>query len=167
VAIRSSDEALPGMVSVPFMNEIIVPICHPDLLEGAGLSRPKDLAKHTLISYDTEPLSWDEWFGLAKVENPIKPIKNRRFEQMYFALQAAIEGLGVVLVPLFLVADEVIVGRLSAPFGLRISRQRRYFANSPQGSAQNPIIESFSEWLLKEGQDTERSIDQLAKAMNW
>jgi LysR family glycine cleavage system transcriptional activator len=167
VAIRGSDTALPGMVSVPFMSEIIVPICHPDLLEGASLLKPKDLAKHTLISYDTEPLSWDDWFGLAKLDSPIKPVKHLRFEQMYFALQAAIEGLGVVLVPLFLVADEVIMGRLCAPFGLRIARQRRYFAHSPQLTAHNPIIESFSSWLVKEGQDTEQSIEQLAKTMNW
>ncbi len=48
-----------------------------------------------------------------------------QFEQMYFALQAAIEGLGVVL------------------------------------------VESFCEWLLKEGQDTERSIAQLTETMHW
>jgi LysR family glycine cleavage system transcriptional activator len=90
-----------------------------------------------------------------------------QFEQMYFALQAAAEGLGVVLVPLFLVADEVIAGRLCAPFGLRVARQRRYFAHSPLGTVQQPVIESFCDWLLQEGQDTERSIAQLAETMRW
>jgi LysR family glycine cleavage system transcriptional activator len=167
VAIRGAHEALPGMVSVPFMTETIVPICHPDLLEGGRLQDPAHLAEHTLISYDTEPMSWAEWMALAQVPETQQPSKNLRFEQMYFALQAAAEGLGVVLVPLFLVADDVIAGRLCAPFGLRVARQRRYFANSPLGAAHNPIIESFSDWLLKEGQDTERSIQQLADTMKW
>jgi LysR family glycine cleavage system transcriptional activator len=167
VAIRGAHEALPGMVSVPFMTETIVPICHPDLLEGGRLKAPTDLAAHTLISYDTEPLNWTEWLALAQVPETQQPSKSLQFEQMYFALQAAAEGLGLVLVPLFLVADDVIAGRLCAPFGLRVARQRRYFANSPIGAAQNPIIESFSDWLLKEGQDTERSIEQLAQTMQW
>ena len=167
VAIRGAHEPLPGMVSVPFMTETIVPICHPDLLEGGRLQDPEDLAEHTLINYDTEPLTWAEWLALAEVPPEAAPSKSVHFEQMYFALQAAAEGLGVVLVPLFLVADDVIAGRLCAPFGLRVARQRRYFANSPLGAAQNPIIESFSDWLLKEGQDTERSIQQLADTMKW
>ncbi|PIT80697.1 transcriptional regulator GcvA [Limnohabitans sp. JirII-31] len=167
VAIRGAHEPLPGMVSVPFMTETIVPICHPDLLEGGRLQDPEDLAEHTLINYDTEPLTWTEWLAMAEVSPDAAPSKSLHFEQMYFALQAAAEGLGVVLVPLFLVADDVIAGRLCAPFGLRVARQRRYFANSPLGAAQNPVIESFSDWLLKEGQDTERSIAQLADTMKW
>ena len=167
VAIRGAHEPLAGMVSVPFMTETIVPICHPDLLEGGYLKDPVDLAQHTLISYDTEPLNWAEWLTLAQVPQTQQPSKSLQFEQMYFALQAAAEGLGLVLVPLFLVADDVIAGRLCAPFGLRVARQRRYFANSPLGAAQNPIIESFSDWLVKEGQDTERSISQLADTMKW
>lgn len=167
VAIRGSNEPLPGMLSVPFMTETIVPICHPDLLEGARLKEPADLIEHTLINYDTEPQTWADWLDLAGVAQPHTAIKTLRFEQMYFALQAAAEGLGVVLVPLFLVADDLIMGRLCAPFGLRVARQRRYFANSPLGSVHNPIIESFGEWLLKEGQNTERSIHQLAETMGW
>jgi len=167
VAIRGSNEPLPGMLSVPFMTETIVPICHPDLLEGGRLKEPADLIEHTLINYDTEPQTWADWLDLAGVSQPQTAIKTLRFEQMYFALQAAAEGLGVVLVPLFLVADDLIMGRLCAPFGLRVARQRRYFANSPLGSVHNPIIESFCEWLLKEGQNTERSIRQLAETMGW
>jgi len=84
---------------------------------------------------------------------------------MYFALQAAAEGLGVVLVPLFLVADDIISDHLCAPFGITLSRQRQYFANSATSLNPSPVIENFREWLVKEGQDTERSIDQLARSM--
>jgi LysR family glycine cleavage system transcriptional activator len=86
---------------------------------------------------------------------------------MYFALQAAAEGLGVVLVPLFLVADDIIAGRLCAPFGLLGARQRRYYANAPIASQESSVIQGFCEWLVKEGEDTEKSIDQLSAAMGW
>ena len=166
IAIRGAHQPFAGMVSTPFMTETIVPICHPDLLDKDGLKTPADLARHTLISYDTEPLSWADWLGLTDLPT-LRAAHSLQFEQMYFALQAAAEGLGVVLVPLFLVADDIIEGKLCAPFGMTIARQRRYYANTTPGQTQNPAQMSFYEWLLKEGQDTERSIEQLASSMGW
>ncbi len=164
VAIRGAHQALPGMLSVPFMTETIVPICHPDLLEQGRLAEPYLLKDHTLISYDTEPMSWAEWLPKAG-QADLRISHNLQFEQMYFALQAAAEGLGVVLVPLFLVADDIIAGRLCAPFGLLGARQRRYYANAPLSARGSLVIEGFCEWLFEEGQDTELSIDQLAQTM--
>lgn len=164
IAIRGADQPLVGLRSLPFMTETIVPICHVDLLEHGRLQSPADLARHTLISYDTEPLTWSEWLPLAGVAE-LRPPSMLQFEQMYFALQAAVEGLGIVLVPLFLVADDIVAGRLCAPFGTQAARQRRYYANSPLAVTNNPVIESFCEWLMKEGLDTERAIGMLAKTM--
>jgi LysR family glycine cleavage system transcriptional activator len=154
------------MLSVPFMTETIVPVCHPDLMENGQLDTPKSLADQTLISYDTEPMAWSEWLPMAG-QADLRVSHSLQFEQMYFALQAAAEGLGVVLVPLFLVADDIIAGRMCAPFGLLAARQRRYYAHAPLSAQENPVIEGFCEWLLKEGQDTEQSIDQLSAGMGW
>jgi LysR family glycine cleavage system transcriptional activator len=166
VAIRGSHQPIPGMLSVPFMTETIVPVCHPDLMENGQLDSPKALAEQTLISYDTEPMAWSEWLPMAG-QADLRVSHSLQFEQMYFALQAAAEGLGVVLVPLFLVADDIIAGRMCAPFGLLAARQRRYYANAPLSAQESPVIEGFCEWLLKEGQDTEQSIDQLSAGMGW
>jgi len=164
IAIRGAHQSLPGVVSVPFMTETIVPICHPDLLEGGRLKTPADLSQHTLISYNTEPVTWTDWWRLLDTPQPA-PVNTLQFEQMYLALQAAAEGLGVVLVPLFLVADDIISDQLCAPFGMSLAHQRQYFANSAASLNPSPVIENFREWLLKEGQDTERSIDQLARSI--
>jgi LysR family glycine cleavage system transcriptional activator len=86
---------------------------------------------------------------------------------MFFALQAAAEGLGVVLVPLFLVADDIIAGRLCAPFGLTGARKRQYFANTTATAHSNPAMVSFVEWLQREGHDTEQSIELLSDTMGW
>lgn len=170
VAIRGSHQPVPGMLSVPFMTETIVPICHPDLLDAGALKTPKGLDHQTLISYDTEPVSWQQWRGGVGVHNNWSDLTQHstlQFEQMYFALQAAIEGLGVVLVPLFLVADDILAGRLCAPFGLTGSRPRMYYANFPSNLMTMSSIENFCDWLLKEGKDTEQSIEQLSISMGW
>ena len=78
-----------------------------------------------------------------------------KFEQMYFALEAAVDGLGVVLVPLFLAIDDIITGSLCMPFGMLAAKQRQYFANAVHST---PTVEAFYEWLLREGRDTERSM---------
>jgi LysR family glycine cleavage system transcriptional activator len=65
------------------------------------------------------------------------------------------------------VADDIIAGRMCAPFGLLGSRQRRYYANASLSNHESPIIAGFCDWLLKEGQDTEQSIDQWSSAMGW
>lgn len=57
VAIRGAQAPLAGCVSVPFMTELIVPVCHADLAEKGRLREPRNLAAHTLISYGTEPYS--------------------------------------------------------------------------------------------------------------
>lgn len=165
MAIRGSRQPLPGMLSVPFMTEEILPICHTDLLARGSLRVPADLRRQTLISYDTEPVSWRDWLGLAGT-GELRPLHSLQFEQMFFALQAAAEGLGVVLVPLFLVADDVIAGRLSAPFGFGLSHQRKYYVCSAARPDPGDVPAAFIEWLLQEGRDTEQSIHALGQAMS-
>jgi LysR family glycine cleavage system transcriptional activator len=167
IAIRGQHEPLPGCVSKRFMTEIIVPVCHVDLAEGGALQTPADLARHTLISYHTEPYAWSDWLESAGLDGDFRPTGTLQFEQMFFALQAAAEGLGVVLVPLFLVADDIIGGRLCAPFGTLAAKQRGYYANIAPAAARNPVVEGFCDWLLREGRDTERAIATWAEGHGW
>lgn len=142
IAIRGALEPVTGCDSVPFMTETIVPICHADFMESGALRSPADLARHTLIRYTTEPYSWSTWLETAGIAEPVGG-STLHFEQMYFALQAAAEGLGVVLVPLFLVADDIVAGKLCAPFGLHGAMQRHYYANTSPASTHDAVIAEF------------------------
>ena len=163
VAIRGSTAPLTGCRSVPFMTEIIMPVCHCELRERLRLDSPQDLANHTLINYATEPVRWDDWLRHAGVGG-LHAANSLHFEQMYFALQAATEGLGVVLVPLFLVIDDVLAGRLCLPLGLHGARRRTYYANTPATRPLTPTLSAFQDWLQQEGHDTERSIADWIEA---
>ena len=65
------------------------------------------------------------------------------------------------------VVDDIVSGRLCAPFGPLAAMQRTYYANTAPGAARNPIVEGFCEWLLREGRDTEESINSWARSMGW
>lgn len=165
IAIRGAHEPTAGCQSIPFMTETIVPVCHVDLVQSGGLRSPSDLCHHTLIRYATEPYSWPVWLQAAGA--PASSANTLNFEQMFFALQAAMEGLGVVLVPLFLVADDIVAGRLCAPFGLRAAMQRTYYANISLASTRNAVIGGFCDWLVEEGRSTEEFIDAWIREMEW
>lgn len=166
VAIRGNKGPLKDCDSQPFMGEIIAPVCHVDLLETLALTQPQDLQAHTLISYATEPYSWAEWLNNAGVPE-LRAAGMLNFEQMYFALQAASEGLGVALVPLFLVIDDIVAGRLCTPFGPLAVKRRTYYANYVRQPNSSPVIDSFCKWLTQQGRDTEQSTTDWAVAQGW
>ena len=160
IAIRGSHIHLEFENSMPFMTETIIPICHPDLLLGSPPINPRDINRFTAISYDTEPVKWSDWISTAKLPE-FRPENILQFEQMYFALQAASEGLGIVLVPLFLVADDIAAGKLCAPFGTLGAHQRKYYAVSRLSGYENPIVKDFCDWISRESIDTEEMIKGL------
>jgi DNA-binding transcriptional LysR family regulator len=76
---------------------------------AAGGARAADAAP----CRDATPM-WLRWLTTAGVPD-LKPARDHVFEHFYFAIQAAIEGLGVAMGPLALVSDELREGRLLAP----------------------------------------------------
>ena len=157
VGIRGRIEPLAGMVSRPFLNENIIPVCHPDLLGDRIHLSIADIENHTLITYNTETYTWLQWLE-ALGRSYIKPARIIRFDPMYFALQAAHEGLGLVLLPLFVVIDDLITGRLCAPFGIESENQRKYYVSSSPNSHVTYAINVFSDWLIEEGTSTQHII---------
>jgi LysR family glycine cleavage system transcriptional activator len=166
VAIRGEQGDIPGWTSIPFMTELIAPVCHADLLARARLETPADLHGHTLITYITEPYDWRQWFARAGGEMSADQ-DVLRFEQMYFALQAMQEGMGVGLFPLFLVIDELMAKRLCVPFGALGLRKRSYSALFRTDAAETPAIRDFCDWLSDAGAQTERATADWASAVGW
>ena len=160
IAIRGADEPLAGIASRPFLTESILPVCHPDLLQKLPLRDPEDLGRHTLITYSTEPYRWQDWFREVHATD-VKPAGTLNFEQMYFALQAALEGLGIALIPYFMIADDIAAGRLCAPLGALGVRTRHYYANLAPNVAPSLAQNAFCDWLEQEGRETMKLCDQL------
>jgi LysR family glycine cleavage system transcriptional activator len=160
IAIRAGTEPIAGVSAQAFIAQSILPICHPDLLEKHPLATPADLAQHTLLSYATESYGWNAWFAAVNAAD-VKPAGVLNFEQMYFTLQATMEGLGVALLPYFLVIDEIAAGRLCTPFGTMGMRTRHYYACLDPATALAPAHVAFCDWLDAEGKETMALCDQL------
>jgi LysR family glycine cleavage system transcriptional activator len=61
------------------------------------------------------------------------------------------------------VADDIVAGKLCAPFGLHGAMLRHYYANTSPASTHNSVIAGFRTWLVGEGRSTEQAIDTWAR----
>ena len=155
VAIRYGRGNYPGLSVVQLSQESIAPMCSPDLLDGPHpLDGPEDLAHHTLLHDDsTVPLGpspyWRMWLRLAGHPN-IDASRGPRFSFADHALQAAIQGQGVVLGRLSLAGTELAAGRLVRPFGDALPTEFGYYLVHPDIKPLPPKVAAFRSWVLKE-----------------
>jgi len=140
----------PGWVGSRFLGEAYLPLLSPGLMKERPLRTPADLSKHTLLHAATRRHMWLRWLTAAGVPD-LKPRRDQLFEHFYFAIQAAIEGLGVTMGPLALVSDELREGRLVAPIKEPAIRTRGYFVYVPETNSEAPSITALRRWLDSAG----------------
>jgi LysR family transcriptional regulator, glycine cleavage system transcriptional activator len=148
--VISGPSRQPGWTGRRFLGEARLPLLSPDLMERCPLRVPEDLARHTLLHAVTLREAWPRWLAAADVPD-LKPARDQVFEHFYFAIQAAIEGLGVVMGPLALVGDELRGGRLLAPLKEPALRTRGYFVYAPTTNSEVPATAAFRKWLVAAG----------------
>ena len=96
IAIRYGRGQYPGVTSELLMREDVFPVSSPKLLEGEHpLKTPADLKHHVLI-HDEFQIDWPMWLRVAGVKG-IDPHRGPRFYSSFHAVQAAVQGDGVVL----------------------------------------------------------------------
>ena len=81
------------------------------------------------------------------------------FEHYYFAIEAAVNGLGACVVPYHLVADDVRNGRLAAPCGF-VESGYRYVARPQQPMSEKAKV--FTAWLRREANAIDIATDRRA-----
>ena len=96
VEIRYGNADWAGLVVVPLMEDRVVPLCAPPLLErhGAALAR-RDFSAVPLIHSERAPIGWEEWMRQRGI--PVPPRRGLRFDRGYLAVEAACLGHGVAL----------------------------------------------------------------------
>ncbi len=71
------------------------------------------------------------------------------FDQFGAMAQAAIHGLGVTLLPEFLIQRELDEGRLIHAVGAPVKSVGAYYLVWPHGKAHHPPLARFRDWLRK------------------
>lgn len=148
VAIHFGSDAWGGAVCHRLMGEVAVPVCAPSLLGGTlPLDDPRAVVSFPLLQHTTRPLAWLEWS--SQVGAPATNVlSGARFDHFYMMIQAAIAGLGVALLPRFLVNDELANGRLVVAAAHELKTSSAYWLVYPEKKAELPAVGQFRDWLL-------------------
>lgn len=148
-AIHFGDVTWPGVIAHRLMGEDVVVVCAPSLRKR--LRSSKDLSHHTLLQHTTRPYAWQEWLAAMGVQD-VNPMKGPRFEHFSMVIQAAVAGLGIAILPEFLVEQEIAAGELIQPFAHPVRSTHAYHLVYPEEKRDLPALRAFREWLLAQVQ---------------
>ena len=163
-AIHYGSPVWPGATAEPLFGENLVPVASPDLPGIGRIRTASDLASFPLLHEVTRPAAWRDWF-LAQGVDSLGALHGARFDQFGMVTQAAAAGLGVALVPLFLVEEEFAGGRHLIPVGRPVEGPHKYYLVYPHRKAGSRLFEEFKAWLTKQslgGSGRAAGIEQLS-----
>ena len=152
-AIRFGNSQDPSLYSEKLADEVLVPLCHPNLLKGKHpLTDINNLRAHPLIHDDSvnfkhDHPGWAEYIQEKGVTG-VNSQKGVRFNQADHALQAAIDGNGILLGRRTLALPDLLAGRLIAPFGeWKIETHLSYYFVCLKEKAEHHKIQAFKRWI--------------------
>lgn len=129
------------------MGEMVVPACSPELRERLQIRKPEDLQKAPLLHLVSRPDAWERWFQAMGIE--ADDVHGMLIDQFATAAQAAMAGLGVALLPTFLIEAELARGDLVEPVEGAMSSSGHYYLAWPPKRASYPPLQAFRAWLKK------------------
>ena len=100
------------------------------------------------------PGDWSLWLERAQLDES-KIAKRVWFEYYAFAIQAALDGVGVAIGLHPYIVDDLAAGRLVAPFELAVRKEQGWFLTFRDEAKQNPFFLAFMEWMRKEARAEE------------
>jgi DNA-binding transcriptional LysR family regulator len=155
-AVRYLQDRNAPAAALRLFGDTVLPVVSPALLKKTGkpLAKPADLAQHILLVYEDDKqrrpwLSWPVWLEMAGVPD-LRPAGSIAFNQYEPSIRAAVDGQGVALASLALVADLLKQGKLVAPLPQRFSNPRSYYLLLADRAATNPAVEPFRQWLARQ-----------------
>lgn len=152
-------EHWPGIQAHYLMDEEVVPVCSPALIQNRlpeavmqnehsyDLS-DEELLLMPLLQQTTRPSIWQEWFQAHQIQHP-KPFDGQRHELFSMLSVAASHGMGMALIPQMLIESELNKKELVIASSKKLQGSRKYYlVHSSQDIS--PQIQKFADWVLQE-----------------
>ena len=141
----------PGTQADFLFDEVLLPVGAPALIGRRRELRPEEVARLRLLHLRTRPDAWRRWFDAANFAGT-NVIRGPRFDIQSMLISAACAGLGVALLPEFLISDELRSGRLKLVSSLTLKSVGAYYFATPEEKADNPLLATFRSWLKSQAQ---------------
>ncbi len=136
-----------------------VPVCSPKLFKQAELAQADNvcasLINLPLLHIATRPNAWQQWFDEHKVNSTTKAKtkskaqQDMHFEQFSIATNAAVAGLGIALLPRFLIESELQRGELQVICNKPQLTDNGYYLVTPNDKLNYAPMLAFTRWLTE------------------
>jgi len=155
-AIRFDTGEYSDVRAEPFLDEWLVPVASPALLEAhPGLRTPADIPT-ALMLHDASPWEqaqegeeWNYWLQMTGA--PVPAVHDgQHFNMSQLAVSAALAGQGVAMGRLALVLDDLASGRLVPAVPMMVPSRASYFYVSSH--TPSPRLQVLEAWLQQESQ---------------
>ena len=128
---------------------LLLPYAAPSWIAAHGETIGSHTPRSCLIQHLTLPGAWDEWFERECIDAQAGN-EGPRYEIMSMALNAAVAGMGVTLLPPYMATDLVTAGKLVALSAQVWRYPKAYYLVYPDASAEMQSLQIFSTWLLEQ-----------------
>lgn len=149
LAIRFGGNGWPNVHAEKLLDEWLLPVCSPAMLQKHGpLRSADDLRRYPLLHSLTEP--WTSWLFDGRATEHAGAFRGALFDDSHALVRMAIQGAGLALARWSLVADEIASGTLVAASAKAIPYERVYWLVYPPRAAELPAVRAFSNWIKAE-----------------
>lgn len=146
-AIHFGDGDWSGSEAHFLMRENAQPVCSPALLADHAQLSPSELTQRPLLQQSTRPYAWRQWFGHQGL-SVAHDLSGPRYELFSMLAQAASHGMGVALIPPFLIERELADGRLVIANAQSVPSENGYYLIVPERKVESAALRAFRDWLL-------------------
>lgn len=143
-ALHFGDANWDATSSMRLKSEYVIPVCHPHYFT----QRPtiSELATADLLQIMSRPTSWADWFKQQGFQQDIKRPATS-YDQFSTIHQAVLAGLGVALMPKYLVEEDLARGVLTCPYDGDGQVNHSYYLVWPKRDRIKPAVRKFRDWL--------------------
>jgi LysR family glycine cleavage system transcriptional activator len=149
-AVRYGAGDWDGMTSVLVCNDVVSPVCAPQLItEGHLPLAAQDILDLPLacgVRWREDWLAWANASG-GEITNPENIIE---YESRAFMFDAALSGQAVILADLRMTAADVAAGSLVRLSPIKVERPQGLYVVSEATPNPNPRLQIFTRWLAQQ-----------------
>lgn len=148
VAIHFGTTDWPGASLTKLCQEEVIVVAAPDVFKTYDFSCADKIQEAPLLHLENRPMEWLEWMRSAGLGQDLQ-LSGKFFDQFSMMIAGALAGLGIALVPNYLVEKELASGTLVKAHPHVLSTENAYFLATPAG-APNEMAGYFIQWIRQQ-----------------
>ncbi len=148
IEIATLDPGDAGPNCRELMTARIAPVCAPSLLRTGRLSQPSDVLHFDLLHVLGYRDDWHRWFRSVGLSDQKVP-GGASFDGSLMALEAAVNGDGIMLGRRPFIDPHLQSGDLALPFGDRHALTTTYFLRWPEAARTRRDVTAVMDWLVE------------------